>query len=110
MISKNPLTHHVPLVKIGDDGINTQYDMSMVERVGLLKMDFLGLRNLTVMKAAMDEIRRTVNHGFDIATVPDDDKKTYDLISRGETLGMFQLESDGMKRICVEMKPRPSTM
>ncbi len=105
VISKNPLTHHVPLVKIGDDGINTQYDMSMVERVGLLKMDFLGLRNLTVMKAAMDEIRRTVNHGFDIATVPDDDKKTYDLISRGETLGMFQLESDGMKRICVEMKP-----
>ncbi len=105
VISKNPLTHHVPLVKIGDDGINTQYDMSMVERVGLLKMDFLGLRNLTVMKAAMDEIRRTVNPDFDIATIPDDDKKTYDLISRGETLGMFQLESDGMKRICVELKP-----
>jgi len=105
VISKNPLTHHVPLVKIGDDGINTQYDMSMVERVGLLKMDFLGLRNLTVMKAASDEIRRTVNPEFDIATIPDDDKKTYDLISRGETLGMFQLESDGMKRICVEMKP-----
>ncbi len=105
VISKNPLTDHVPLVKIGEDGINTQYDMSMVERVGLLKMDFLGLRNLTVMKAAMDEIRRTVNADFDIARIPDDDKKTYDLIARGETLGMFQLESDGMKRICVEMKP-----
>ncbi len=105
VISKNPLTDHVPLVKIGEDGVNTQYDMSMVERVGLLKMDFLGLRNLTVMKAAMDEIRRTVNPDFDIATIPDDDKKTYEMISRGETLGMFQLESDGMKRVCVEMKP-----
>jgi DNA polymerase-3 subunit alpha len=105
VISKNPLTDHVPLVKIGDDGINTQFDMNMVERVGLLKMDFLGLRNLTVMKTAMDEIRRTVNPDFDIATIPDDDKKTYDLIGRGETLGMFQLESDGMKRVCTELKP-----
>ncbi len=60
VISKNPLTDHVPLVKIGEDGINTQYDMAMVERVGLLKMDFLGLRNLTVMKAA---IRRDSPHG-----------------------------------------------
>jgi DNA polymerase-3 subunit alpha len=105
VISKNPLTDHVPLVKIGDDGVNTQYDMNVVERVGLLKMDFLGLRNLTVMKAAMDEIRRTVNPEFDIATIPDDDTKTYELISRGDTLGMFQLESEGMKRVCVELKP-----
>src|SRR6202011_4514684 len=58
-----------------------------------------------VMKAAMDEIRRTVNPQFDIAKLPDDDAKTYDLISRGETLGMLQLESDGMKRVCVELKP-----
>jgi len=105
VISKNPLTEHVPLVRIGDGDVNTQYDMNMVERVGLLKMDFLGLRNLTVMKAAMDEIRRTVNPEFDIATIPDDDRKTYDLISSGETLGMFQLESEGMKRVCVELKP-----
>jgi DNA polymerase-3 subunit alpha len=105
VISKNPLTDHVPLLKIGDDGVNTQYDMNMVERVGLLKMDFLGLRNLTVMKAAMDEIRRTVTPDFDIATVRDDDAKTYEMISRGETLGMFQLESEGMKRVCVELKP-----
>ena len=105
VISKNPLTDHVPLVKIGDNTVNTQYDMNMVERVGLLKMDFLGLRNLTVMKAAMDEIRRTVNPDFDTATIPDDDAKTYEMISRGETLGMFQLESEGMKRVCVELKP-----
>ena len=105
VISKNPLTDHVPLVRIGDGDVNTQYDMNIVERVGLLKMDFLGLRNLTVMKAAMDEIRRTVSPRFDIATIPDDDAKTYEMISRGETLGMFQLESDGMKRVCTELKP-----
>ncbi len=105
VISKNPLTDHVPLVKIGDDGVNTQYDMTMVERIGLLKMDFLGLRNLTVMKAASDEIRRTVNPSFDLAKIPDDDTRTYEMLGRGETLGVFQLESDGMKRVCVEMKP-----
>ncbi len=79
VISKNPLTDHVPLVRIGDGDVNTQYDMGDVERIGLLKMDFLGLRNLTVMKAASDEIRRTVNPDFDLATIPDDDEKTYDM-------------------------------
>jgi len=105
VISKNPLTDHVPLVKIGEDGVNTQYEMSIVERIGLLKMDFLGLRNLTVMKAASDEIRRTVNPDFDLAKIADDDKKTYDMLGRGETNGVFQLESDGMKRVCIDMKP-----
>ena len=64
VISKNPLTDHVPLVKLGDGDVNTQYDMNVVERVGLLKIDFLGLRNLTVMKAASDEIRRTTDAGL----------------------------------------------
>ncbi len=105
VISKHPLTDHVPLVRIGDGDINTQYEMGDVERIGLLKMDFLGLRNLTVMKAASDEIRRTVTPDFDLATIPDDDERTYDMLSRGETLGVFQLESDGMKRVCVELKP-----
>ena len=105
VISKNPLTDHVPLVKLGEGDINTQYDMSMVERVGLLKFDFLGLRNLTVMKAASDEIKRTTKPDFDLATIPDDDLRTYEMLGRGETLGVFQLESDGMKRVCVELKP-----
>jgi DNA polymerase-3 subunit alpha len=105
VISKNPLTDHVPLVKLGDNDINTQYDMNMVERIGLLKFDFLGLRNLTVMKAATDEIRRTKTPDFDLATIPDDDTRTYEMLGRGETLGVFQLESDGMKRVCVELKP-----
>jgi len=105
VISKNPLTDHVPLVRIGEGDINTQYEMGDVERVGLLKMDFLGLRNLTVMKAASDEIRRTVNPEFDLATIPDDDRKTYEMLSRGETLGVFQMESEGMTRVSVELKP-----
>ena len=105
VISKNPLTDHVPLVKLGDNDVNTQYDMNMVERIGLLKFDFLGLRNLTVMKAASDEIKRTTKADFDLATIPDDDQRTYDMLGRGETLGVFQLESDGMKRVCVELKP-----
>src|SRR6202042_3180212 len=103
VISKNPLTDHVPLVKLGEGDVNTQYDMNMVERIGLLKMDFLGLRNLTVMKAASDEIRRTVSPDFDLAHIPDDDKKTYDMLSRAETLGVFQLESEGMKRVCIDL-------
>jgi DNA polymerase-3 subunit alpha len=105
VISKNPLTDHVPLVRLGEGDVNTQYDMSMVERVGLLKFDFLGLRNLTVMKAASDEIRRTTKADFDLATIPDDDARTYEMLGRGETLGVFQLESEGMKRVCVELKP-----
>ncbi|MGA2393576.1 MAG: DNA polymerase III subunit alpha [Candidatus Lustribacter sp.] len=105
VISKNPLTDHVPLVKLGEGDVNTQYDMNVVERVGLLKFDFLGLRNLTVMKAASDEIRRTTTPDFDLATIPDDDARTYEMLGRGETLGVFQLESDGMKRVCVELKP-----
>jgi len=105
VISKNPLTDHVPLIRIGDGDINTQYEMGDVERIGLLKMDFLGLRNLTVMKAASDEIRRTVDASFNLDVIPDDDKKTYDMLGRGETLGVFQLESEGMTRVSVELKP-----
>ncbi len=97
MISKNPLIEHVPLVRIGEGDVNTQYEMDDVERVGLLKMDFFGLRNLTVMKAASDEIRRTTDPAFDLATIPDDDVRTYEMLGRGETLGVFQLESEGMR-------------
>jgi DNA polymerase-3 subunit alpha len=105
VISKNPLIEHVPLVRIGEGDVNTQYEMGDVERVGLLKMDFLGLRNLTVMKSATDEIRRTTDSQFDLATIPDDDARTYEMLGRGETLGVFQLESEGMRRVCIDLKP-----
>ncbi len=104
VISAGPLIDYAPLAK-SDAGINTQYDMTWVERIGLLKMDFLGLRNLTVMKNAVDEIRRTSDPEFDIAKIRDDDKRTYDMLSRGETVGVFQLESEGMIRVCMELRP-----
>ncbi len=104
VISAGPLIDYAPLAK-SDTGINTQYDMTWVERIGLLKMDFLGLRNLTVMKNAVDEIRRTSDPEFDIAKIRDDDKRTYDMLSRGETVGVFQLESEGMVRVCTELRP-----
>jgi DNA polymerase-3 subunit alpha len=104
VISPGPLVEYAPLAK-SDAGVNTQYDMVWAEKIGLLKMDFLGLRNLTVMKNAVDEIRRTTNPDFDIAKIPDDDQRTYDMLSRGETMGVFQLESEGMVRVCTELRP-----
>jgi DNA polymerase-3 subunit alpha len=104
VISAGPLIDFAPLAK-SETGINTQYDMEWVERIGLLKMDFLGLRNLTVMKNAVDEIKRTSDPHFDLAAIADDDKRTYDMLSRGETVGVFQLESEGMVRVCMELRP-----
>ncbi len=104
VISAGPLIDYAPLAK-SDTGINTQYDMNWVERIGLLKMDFLGLRNLTVMKNAVDEIKRTSDPQFELATIADDDKRTYEMLSRGETVGVFQLESEGMVRICMDLRP-----
>ncbi|MDP9110795.1 MAG: DNA polymerase III subunit alpha [Candidatus Eremiobacteraeota bacterium] len=104
VISAGPLVEYAPLAK-SDTGINTQYDMVWVEKIGLLKMDFLGLRNLTVMKNAVDEIRRTTHAEFEIATIPDDDARTFEMLSRGETMGVFQLESEGMKRVCSDLRP-----
>jgi DNA polymerase-3 subunit alpha len=105
VISAGPLTEYTPLCRFGDGGINTQYDMEWIERIGLLKMDFLGLRNLTVMARAVDEIRRTTDDEFDLATTPIDDARTYAMLGRGETMGVFQLESEGMKRVCAELRP-----
>ncbi len=104
VISPGPLVEYAPLAK-SDTGVNTQYDMVWAEKIGLLKMDFLGLRNLTVMKNAVDEIRRTTGPNFDIAKIPDDDARTYEMLSRGETMGVFQLESEGMVRVCTELRP-----
>jgi len=105
VISKDKLVDLTPLIKLGDDEVNTQYDGNWVERIGLLKMDFLGLRNLTVMKNAEDEIKRVENPAFDLAQIPDDDAKTYEMLSRGETTGVFQLESDGMRRVVSDLRP-----
>jgi DNA polymerase III subunit alpha len=105
VISAGPLMEYTPLVRFGDGGVNTQYDMESIERIGLLKMDFLGLRNLTVMENAVAEIRRTVDRSFDLSAISFDDVRTYEMLGRGETVGVFQLESEGMKRVCAELQP-----
>ena len=108
VISKDALVNWTPLVRLAKDGkddVNTQYDMNWVTRIGLLKMDFLGLRNLTVMKNAADEIRRTQDPAFDLDAIPDDDARTLEMLTRGETSGVFQMESEGMRRVVMELRP-----
>ena len=105
VISDRPLIEYVPLVKFAEGGINTQYDMEWIEKIGLLKMDFLGLRNLTVMHNAIREIRRTADPEFDVQRIPLNDPVTFEMLGRGETMGVFQLESDGMRRVCMDLQP-----
>ena len=103
VITANPVHTYVPLSR-NDDTIVTQYTMTTIEELGLLKMDFLGLRNLTVIKDAEEQIRRHTPD-FQIDKVPDDDPETFQMLSEGKTQGVFQLESAGITGVCVSMKP-----
>lgn len=103
VISAVPLDELVPLQK-NDDTIITQYTMTILESLGLLKMDFLGLRNLTIIRDTVNEIR-TTEPDFDISSVPLDDHEVYRMMSDGDTSGIFQFESAGMTRWLMEMKP-----
>jgi DNA polymerase-3 subunit alpha len=106
VITKNPVCEYVPLaLSKKDDSIATQYVMTTLEELGLLKMDFLGLRNLTVIRDAENEIRKTIP-GFSIDTIPDDDKATFDMLTAGKTSGVFQLESAGMTGVCTGLGPK----
>ena len=102
VITAEPVCTYVPLSR-NDDTIVTQYTMTTIEELGLLKMDFLGLRNLTVIEDAQQEIRK-INPEFDIAKVPDNDPDTFRMLHEGKTQGVFQLESAGMTGVCVGMK------
>ena len=103
VITRNPVYTYVPLQK--GDGINvTQYTMTALEELGLLKMDFLGLRNLTVIDDCQKEIRKT-EHNFNIETVNDRDENVFKMLSRGDTLGVFQFESGGMRSVLRQLKP-----
>jgi DNA polymerase III subunit alpha len=99
VIGDRPLDEHVPLTRGNEGEVVTQFDMGAITEVGLLKMDFLGLRNLTVIQEAAGHIRRLVPD-FEIDRVPLDDRATFDLLNRGETMGVFQLESGGMVETC----------
>ena len=103
VITADPVCTYVPL-SCNDDTIVTQYTMTTIEELGLLKMDFLGLRNLTVIDDAEKEIRK-IDPDFSIKTIPDDDAATFAMLSEGKTQGVFQLESAGMTGVCINMKP-----
>jgi DNA polymerase III subunit alpha len=106
VISREPLTELMPLQKAtNSDSLMTQYEMHAIEALGLLKFDFLGLSNLTILKNAVDLIKAHRGIDIDLDTIPLDDAKTFELLSTGETTGIFQLESAGMRRYVRELRP-----
>ncbi len=104
VISKESIDEYVPLY-LQDKGISTQFTMGTLEELGLLKMDFLGLRNLTVIRDALELIEKNHGNKIDLLQLEYNDSKVYDLISCGNTLGVFQLESQGMRQFMTELKP-----
>lgn len=105
VIGKEPLTTILPLQKTPDGNVVTQFTKETVEDIGLLKMDILGLRTLTVIDRALDIIEKTRGITIDLENIPLDDSSVYELLVQGDTIGVFQLESDGLRRILREMKP-----
>lgn len=106
VISDQPLTEYVPLCRVsGKEDVITQWSMGDVEAAGLLKMDFLGLRNLTILSKAVDLIAKSRGETIDPLKFPLEDKATFALLQRGETKGVFQLESGGIRDLLQKMKP-----
>lgn len=112
IIADAPLTNYTPVQRDSKEGkITTQYDMYALDlnvkpdAVGLLKMDFLGLRNLTILQNAVKLIQETRSFRVDLSGLPLDDQKVFELLSRGETTGVFQMESPGMRRLAKQLKP-----
>lgn len=106
VISREPLVEHIPLYRGNDGQAITAFEMGILEKIGLLKMDFLGLSNLTVVGRAVENIRASKGIGLDLNNLPLEDAKTYDMLGRGETTGVFQLESEGMRRYVQQLKPQ----
>ncbi|MBI4570755.1 MAG: DNA polymerase III subunit alpha, partial [Chloroflexi bacterium] len=112
VISREPLVEHVPLQRPArgeSDGVDqiptTQYAMEQVAQIGLLKLDLLGLVNLTILGRTAELIRESRGVEIDVQQLPDGDAKTYEMLSRGETFGVFQLESAGMRRAVQDLRP-----
>ena len=105
VIAPDTLVNYIPLEMAQKGVVATQFPMGEVEELGLLKMDFLGLSNLTIINNAMRIIRKVYKENIDLASLPLDDKETYELFQRGDTTGVFQLESAGMKRYLRGLKP-----
>lgn len=105
VIAKDPLTTYIPLQKTTDGFLMTQFPMKTVEEIGLLKMDFLGLRNLTILQQTVNFILKTQGKALELRSLELDDPKTYELLSTGNSTGVFQLESSGMRSLLKELKP-----
>ncbi|OGC78448.1 MAG: DNA polymerase III subunit alpha [candidate division Zixibacteria bacterium RBG_16_50_21] len=105
VIAPSKLIDFVPLYKSNKDEVTTQYDMTGIEDIGLLKIDFLGLRTLTVIDDALARLNRSKNMDLSIEQIPLDDLKVYQLFAKGETVGVFQFESPGMREYLKKLKP-----
>jgi len=110
IIGADDLTNYVPLSTAKEKGkdedvLVTQYEGSIIESIGLIKMDFLGLKTLSILKEALANIRKSKGVDIILADIPLDDEKTYELFSRGQTVGTFQFESAGMRKYLMELKP-----
>ncbi len=105
IIAPDELVRYVPLEMAQKGVVATQYSMGPVEDIGLLKIDFLGLSNLTIIKNSLRIVKRVYGQEIDISQLPLNDQKAYDMLSRGETTGVFQLESAGMRRYLKQLKP-----
>ena len=104
VITERPVYEYVPLAK-NDESVVCQYQMTTLEELGLLKMDFLGLRNLTVLEDAAKLVRRHTP-GFRVEDAPEDDPATFEMLSAGKTVGVFQLESAGITSVCTQLRPK----
>ena len=105
VIADQPLVNYMPLYRGKKGEVVTQYDMKIVEKIGLVKFDFLGLRNLTVIAKTLALIERQGKPPLDLDNIELTDPATYRLLSAGDTTGVFQLESSGMKDLLVRLKP-----
>ncbi|MFB6286591.1 MAG: DNA polymerase III subunit alpha [Candidatus Bipolaricaulia bacterium] len=105
VIAPDEITEYAPLMKLSDGAVVTQYEMNALEDIGMLKMDFLGLRNLTVLDDTLRSIRRMGEAPPDLDGLPLDDEATYGMLQRGQTAGVFQLEGSGIREMLVRLEP-----
>ncbi len=105
VISPKPMVEYLPLCVGPNKEVLTQYDMKYTEKTGLIKFDFLGLKTLTVIDRALKLITKDIGLDIDLAKIPMDDLRTYSLLCKGDSLGVFQLESDGMRELLIKMAP-----
>ncbi|HEY8392168.1 MAG TPA: DNA polymerase III subunit alpha [Capillibacterium sp.] len=105
VITPEPLTEYVPLARASEGEATTQFPMEDLEALGLLKMDFLGLRTLTVLSDTLQLVRESTGKNYTLAMIPPGDAKAYQLLCSGQTQGIFQLESGGMRRLLVQLAP-----